>query len=180
MSCRGGCAALPPEFGCVVWSPIGSYSFERFARCRACTCGFGVQVPRARRWLGTFAPPTVVVLAFLLVLAAADNELLPTCGTVSPLGPQDSTPQNVLFVEIGGAEVNAPAPATAACSTAMQAAVGLLQSYLTSAGRGDVVTYLPLNERTVLPDLSSVDQLWVRRGAGEWEGTGVLARCRGR
>jgi hypothetical protein len=104
----------------------------------------------------------VCVLAALLASALGVDEFLTTCSSAPQLGPQDSTPQSLLFVEIGAADGNSSFVSTASCSAGVQTAVAALQSYLTAAGRGDRITYLALNNFTVPPDLASVDQIWVR------------------
>jgi hypothetical protein len=95
------------------------------------------------------------------------DELLPTCSAQVFRGAQDTVPQYVLVVDVGAAELVAPEEpgssgvGTSSCTPQLASTFNALQSYLTTAGRGDTLSYLPLNARTAVPDLAFVDQIWV-------------------
>ena len=120
----------------------------------------------ARKMVSYAAASLAVAASLLLSLqlppALAANEFLSQCTSAQTVGGQSTVPQRVLFVEIGGAETNAPSPATSSCTTSVAAAKTALATYLNGAGRGDVVTYFPLNDRSAVPDLNTTDQVWVR------------------
>jgi hypothetical protein len=110
----------------------------------------------ARRWSAAAA-----LLALSLASGvSAINELLPTCSSQVFRGVQDTVPTRVLVVEIGSD--------TSSCSSTLQATFASLQSYMTTAGRGDTVTYFQLNARTTIPDLTFIDQIWVRGCGCGW------------
>ncbi len=103
------------------------------------------------------------VLALALAhLSLAANEFLPKCSSSLVTGGQSTVGQRVFFFEIGGAEAGAPSPATGSCTAAVQATVTALRAYMVSMNRGDSITWFPLNPRTAVPDLTNVDQVWVR------------------
>ena len=104
--------------------------------------------------------------------ALAVNEFLSTCTSAVTAGGQDTVPQKVLFLNLG-ADVSS-------CPTGVQAASSALQAYLSSAGRGDSVTYIGVTGATATPDLTFIDQIWVRGQAAKVPGGGVssLFYCR--
>jgi hypothetical protein len=110
--------------------------------------------------------PVWAVLALALTLGAvppagAIDEFLSTCTSAVTAGGQDTVPQQVLFVELGSD--------VSSCSSGVQAASAALQAYLSTRNRGDSVTYIGVVGTTTLPDLTFIDQIWVRgggRGAG--------------
>jgi hypothetical protein len=121
-------------------------------------------VQRRRRCCG--GEGAAVGLALVLALAAlclppralAVNEFLSTCTSAVTAGGQDTVPQKVLFLNLG-ADVSS-------CPTGVQAASSALQAYLSSAGRGDSVTYIDVTGATATPDLTFIDQIWVRGQGG--------------
>ena len=105
------------------------------------------------------------VLALALTLGAvppagAIDEFLSTCTSAVTAGGQDTVPQRVLFLELGSD--------VSSCSSGVQAASAALQAYLSSAGRGDSVTYIDVTAATIAPDLTFIDQIWVRGDVGKW------------